>query len=53
VIAYVPNITVKDILTQPNIDGKSGKWIAKKLKYDLEFKPTKLVNGKGLEKLLA
>lgn len=53
VIAYVPNITVKDILTRPDIDGKRGKWIAKILEYDLEFKPTKLVKGQGLAKKLA
>ena len=28
VIAYVPNAVVKDILTQPNIDGRRGRWIA-------------------------
>ena len=52
VIAFVASITVKDILTQPNSVGKRGKWIAKILEYDLEFKPTKLVKGQGLVKLL-
>jgi hypothetical protein len=28
IIAYVPNYVVKDILTQDNIDGKRGEWIA-------------------------
>jgi hypothetical protein len=32
--------------------GKSNRWIAKILEYDLEIKPTKLVKGKGLAKLL-
>ena len=43
-IAYVPNIVVKDILSQ-DPDGKSGKWIVVILEYDLEIKPTKLIKG--------
>lgn len=35
VIAYVPNIAIKDILTQLEIDGKSGKWVLKILECDL------------------
>jgi hypothetical protein len=53
VTAYVPSAFVKDILVQPDIDGRRGKWIAKILEFDLEIKPTKLVNGQGLAKLLA
>jgi hypothetical protein len=53
VIAYVPSASVKDILVQPDIDGRRGKWIAKILEFDLEIKPTKLVKGQGLAKLLA
>jgi hypothetical protein len=53
VTAYVLSAFVKDILVQPNIDGIRGKWIAKILEFDLEIKPTKLVKGKGLTKLLA
>jgi hypothetical protein len=53
VIAYVPSASVKDILIQRDIDGRRGKWIAKILEFDLEVKPTKLVKGKGLAKLLA
>jgi hypothetical protein len=44
-IAYVPNVVVKDILTQDNPDGKRGKWIAFILEYDIEIKPTKLIKG--------
>jgi hypothetical protein len=43
---------VKEILIHPNIDGKRSKWIAKILEFDLEMKPTKLVKGKGLARLL-
>jgi hypothetical protein len=51
-IAYVPNAVVKDILTQNNPDGRRGKWIAIILEYDIEIKPTKLIKGQGLEKLM-
>ena len=37
---------------QPNSDGKRSRWIAKILEYDLEVRPTKLVKGQGLMKLL-
>ena len=50
-IAYVPNMIVKDILSQdPN--GKRGKWIAVVLEYDLEIKPTKMIKGQGLAQLM-
>ena len=52
VIAYVPSASVKDILIQPNIDGRRSKWIAKILEFDMEIKPTKLVKGKGLAKMM-
>lgn len=53
IVAYVPNAVVKDILTQDGPDGKRGKWIATILEYDLEIKPTKLIKGQGLAKLMA
>jgi len=52
IIAYVPNVVVKDILTQEGIEGKRGKWIATILEYDIEIKPTKLIKGQGLAKLM-
>jgi hypothetical protein len=52
IIAYVPSTSVKDILIQPDIDGRRSKWISKILEFDLEIKPTKLVKGQGLAKLL-
>jgi hypothetical protein len=52
VIAYVPNNSVKDILTQPDPEGRRGKWIMAMLEYDLEIKPTKLIKGQGLTKLM-
>jgi hypothetical protein len=53
IIAYVPTSSVKDILVQPDSDGRRGRWLAKIQEFDLEVKPTKLVKGQGLEKLLA
>jgi hypothetical protein len=51
-IAYVPNTVVKDILTWDNPDGRRGKWIAVIQVYNIEIKPTKLVKGQGLAKLM-
>jgi hypothetical protein len=48
-IPYILNTVVKDILTQDNPDGRRGKWIAIILEYDIEIKPTKLIEGQGLE----
>lgn len=53
IVAFVPNIVVKYILTQVDPDGKRGKWIAKLLEHDIDIKPTKLVKGQGLVKLMA
>lgn len=48
----MPNTVVKDILTQEGIEAKRGKWIANILEYDIEIKPTKLIKGQGLAKLM-
>jgi hypothetical protein len=54
IIAYVPSATVKDILIQPDIDGRRSKWIRPYfLEFDMEIRPTKLIKGQGLAKLLA
>ena len=52
-IVFVPSATIKDILTQAEPDGRRAKWIATLLEYDIEIKPTKLVKGQGLVKLMA
>ena len=52
VIAFVPHTVVKDILNQ-DPDGKRDKWIAIILEYDLEIRPTKLIKGQGLAKVMA
>jgi hypothetical protein len=43
VIACMPSSSVKDILTQPDPEGRRGKWKATMLEYNLEIKPTKMV----------
>jgi hypothetical protein len=53
IIAYVPTSSVKDILVQPDSDGRRGRWLAKIQEFNLEVKPTKLIKGQGLAKLLA
>eukprot|EP00253_Pinus_taeda_P003993 PITA_03993 len=52
-IAYVPNAAAKDVLMQTDPKRRRGKWIATMLEYDLEIKPTKLIKGQGLAKLMA
>jgi len=44
---------VKEILIQSDIDGRRSRWIAKIIEFDLEIKPTKLIKGQGLSRLLA
>ena len=53
IISYVPTNAIKDILVHPDSDGRRGRWLAKIQEFDLEVKPTKLVKGQGLERLLS
>jgi hypothetical protein len=53
IISYIPTSSIKDILVQPDSDERRGRWLAKIYKFDLELKPTKLVKGQGLDKILA
>ena len=48
----MPSTPIKDVLTQPDADGRRAKWIAKMIEFNIELKPTKLVRGRGLAKLL-
>ena len=52
IIAHVPTSAVKDILTQLDPEGRRGKWITVLLEYEFEIKPTKLIKGQGLAKLI-
>lgn len=53
IVGYVPHAAVKDILAQQDCLGVRRKWVSKIQKYDLEIKPTKLIKGQGLAKMLA
>jgi len=44
-IAHVPTIVVKDILMQPDPEGKRGHWIVVLLEYDMDIKSTNLIKG--------
>jgi hypothetical protein len=52
ITAYVPSSAVKEILVQPDCEGKRGKWITKILEYNLTIKPTQLIKGQGPAKLM-
>jgi hypothetical protein len=39
IIAYVPSAAVKDILIQPDIDGRRSKWIAKSSNLTWKYNP--------------
>ena len=52
VFAHVPTTAVKGILTQPDPEGRRVKWIVTLLEYDIEIKPTKMVKGQGLAKMM-
>lgn len=53
ILAYVPNAVVKDVLVRTDPEGRRGKWIVALLEYDVEIKPTNLIKGKGLAKVMA
>jgi hypothetical protein len=52
ITVYVPSSAVKEILVQPDCEGKRGKWITKILEYNLTINPTQLIKGQGLAKLM-
>lgn len=41
------------MLVQTDLEGRWGKWIAAMLEYALKIKPTKLIKGQGLARLMA
>ena len=53
IIAHVPSASIKEVLIQLDPDRRRAKWIAIMLEYDIEIKHTRLIKGKGLEKLMA
>ena len=52
VIGYAPHTVVKDIPCQQDCLGIRGTWVSKIQEYDLEIKPSKLIKGQGLAKML-
>lgn len=52
VVDYVPSVAIKEILTRSDLDRRRAKWIVVFLEYDLEIKPTKIIKGQGLAKLM-
>ena len=52
IVAYVPSVAVKDILTQTDPEGRRANSIDVLLEYDLEIKHTKIIKGQGLAKLM-
>ena len=53
ITTYIPTSTTKDVLLLGDSEGRRGKWIAKIQEYKLEIKPTKLIKGQGLAKILS
>jgi hypothetical protein len=52
VVGYVPNNVVKDIMTQYDPEERIGKWIVILLEYDMKIKPTNMIKGQGISKLM-
>jgi hypothetical protein len=50
--AFVPYPAVKDVLSQQDCLGSRGKWVSQIQEYDLEIKPTKIIKGQGMEKMM-
>ena len=52
-VVYVPDVAVKSVLTQQDVGCNARRaWIAKTQEYDIEIKPTKLVRGNALCKVI-
>ena len=49
----VPHPAVRSVFVQKELGARRGNWVTALQEYDLEFKPTSTVKGKGLCKLMA
>ena len=49
----VPHPAVRSLFVQKELGERRGKWVITLQEYDLEFKPTSIVKGQGLCKLMA
>ena len=47
VIAFVPNVVVKDIFYQQEVSGRRCRWINRIQEFDIEIQITKLVRGQS------
>jgi len=52
IVSFTPHPTAKDILSQHDCLGTSGKWVSKIQECDLEIKPTKIIKGQVLANLI-
>ncbi|XP_059077939.1 uncharacterized protein LOC131876533 [Cryptomeria japonica] len=53
-IVFVPNFTVKVVLTQQDVGiNNRESWVSKIQEFNLDIKPTKMVRGQGLCRLMA
>ena len=49
----VPHPAVRSLFVQKELGERRGNWVTTLQEYDIEFKPTCIVKGKGLCKLMA
>ena len=49
----VPHPAVRSLFIQKELGERIGNWVTALPEYDLEFKPTSIVKGQGLCKLMA
>ena len=49
----VPHPAVRSLFIQKELGERRGNWVTALQEYDLEFKPTSIVKGQGLCKLMA
>ena len=48
----VPNPVVRSLFVQKELGERRGNWVTALQEYDLEFKPTTIIKGQGLCKLI-
>ena len=49
----VPHPTIRSLFVQKGLGERRGNWVTSLQEYDLEFKPTTIIKGQGLCKLIA
>jgi hypothetical protein len=52
IIAYVHTQSCERYFSQQDCLGTRGKWVSRIQEYDMDIRPTKLVKGQGLAKML-